>query len=197
MTLNRTPYLALAAALGLAVAAPAEAASWTVTYSGWWQADGGGSIIGRFEADEAASSDGIISIDEMNTWSWNWSGNDAVPAFSFGAEDPGASTSFSPSFYVDGTPNQPYGLDDLDQGGFSSASGEEVLDLEFLGVEAEASTAGPFTLELVTFGDPDAANGQLSVVPSSAPPATPEPAAALGLFVVGAAVLGWGRRPVR
>ncbi|HEY9878374.1 MAG TPA: PEP-CTERM sorting domain-containing protein [Leptolyngbyaceae cyanobacterium] len=175
--------LATAVTLGLvAFAAPAEAASlaWDIEYSGWWEEDGGGFISGQIIADEEDALDGIISIDEMTSWTWSWSGNDAVSAFSISSGDVGASTSFFPSFYVDGTPNSPLPLssDNLDQGSFISSSGDEVLDLEALLV---ISYAGG--VEALSAGDPNSGLGKVTV---SAPTAVPEPAALLGLLSLAA-----------
>jgi hypothetical protein len=176
--------VAVATSLGLGLAtlaAPANAAmfGWNVEYTGWWEADGGGSISGMFSADEEDASDGIISIDEMNSWMWNWSGNDAISAFSISSKDAGASTdAFFPSFYVDGTPNQPFDFDaarpELNQGAFTA--GNYYLDLEFLRVEnSEARDV------VVSQGNPDLALGTITV---SEPVPIPEPTTVLGLLAL-------------
>lgn len=179
---------AATAALGLvALAVPAEAASfaWDVEYAGWWEQDGGGSIFGKFFADAEDALDGIISIDEMSSWTWSWSGNNAVSAFAISSSDPGASTSFFPSFYVDGRSNKPlpFSTDNLDQGSFISGSGNEVLDLEALLVISYADG-----VESLSGGDVGSTLGQVSV---SDPQPVPEPTMILSFLslAVGAATL--------
>jgi hypothetical protein len=176
---------ALAVGLGLglaAIAAPAHAAlfAWDVEYSGWWEESGGGSIFGTIIADEEDTQDGIISGDELRSWLWNWSGNDVVPAFSFSSKESGATADFDASFYVDGRLNQPGLLDGLDQGTFTSGSGDAVLDLEFL--YAISYTDG---VESFSPGNFEAALGTVAV---SDPVPVPEPATVLGL----AALVGLG-----
>ncbi len=172
---------ATAVTLGLtAIATPAKAAilGWDVEYTGWWEEVGGGSISGMFSANEEDAADGVVSIDEMRTWMWNWSGNDTVPAFSI-SSGAGATTDFNPSFYVDGTPNVPslFELDDLDQGVFISASGEEVIDLEALLVIANAGSLDDLVIE----GNPTASQGSVFI---SEPEMIPEPATVLGLLAL-------------
>jgi hypothetical protein len=179
-------HLALAATVALgwaALAAPANAAlfSWDIEYTGWWEDDGGGSIFGTIIADEDDAADGIVSANELKAWEWNWSGNDVVSAFSIFSKDKGATTDFEPSFYVNGTPNQPIGLDfvdpdNLDQGSFVSGSGNEILDLQAL--LAISFTDG---VESVSVGNPTATIGSVTV---SEPTAVPEPATVLGLLAL-------------
>lgn len=174
--------IAMATGLGLvALAAPANAArlSWNIEYTGWWEADGGGSISGQFIADEEDALDGIVSGDEINSWFWNWSGNDVVSAFSISSKDAGASTdNFFPSFYVDGRANQPFDFDpnrpELDQGSFTA--GDYYLDLEFIRVEnlQDGNT-------LISQGNPDLTLGQVTV---SEPTVVPEPTTILSLLAV-------------
>ncbi|MBD1997161.1 PEP-CTERM sorting domain-containing protein [Leptolyngbya sp. FACHB-541] len=169
---------ALAVGLGLgltAIAAPAHAAlfAWDVEYRGWWEESGGGSIFGTIVADEEDTQDGIISGDELKSWLWNWSGNDVVPAFFFSSKESGATADFDASFYVDGRLNQPELLDGLDQGTFTSGSGDAVLDLEFL--YAISYTDG---VESLSPGNPEAVLGTVAVAD---PVPVPEPAAVLGL----------------
>ncbi len=178
--------LALAATVALgwaALAAPANAVllSWDIEYTGWWKDDGGGSIFGTIFADEDDAADGIVSADELKAWEWNWSGNDAVSAFSIASEDKDATTDFEPSFYVNGTPNQPIGLDfvdpdNLDQGSFISGSGNEILDLQAL--LAISFTDG---VESVSVGNPTATIATVTVSESTA---VPEPATVLGLLAL-------------
>lgn len=178
-------YLALstAAVLGLSVlAAPVHAAvfAWNVEYSGWWEDNGGGSLSGIFSADEDDALDGIISIDEMLSWAWSWSGNADVSAFSISSSDPGATADFSPSFYINGTPNLPIGADfadpdKLDQGSFSS--GNQVIDLQSLLVISYHEDG----TESLSAGNPDANLGTVSV---SDPTPVPEPTALLGLVAL-------------
>ncbi len=172
---------ALAVGLGLGfatLAAPASAANfaWDIEYSGWWESDGGGSVLGTIVADEQDAQDGIVSIDEMKSWLWNWSGNDAVPAFSISSREAGSTADFAPSFYVDGRLNQPGLLDGLDQGTFTSGSGNEVLDLEFLLAIAFADNVESFSP-----GNLDSTTGTVTV---SEPIPVPEPASILGLLAL-------------
>jgi hypothetical protein len=179
--------LAVGLGLGLAtLAAPANAAlfAWDIEYSGWWEESGGGSILGTIVADDSDAEDGIVSGDELKSWLWNWSGNDVVPAFSFSSQEAGATADFDSSFYVDGRLNQPGLLDGLDQGTFTSGSGNEVLDLEFL-------FAISFTDNVESFseGNVESVTGTVAV---SDPVPVPEPTSILGLLAlagVGAAAL--------
>jgi hypothetical protein len=174
--------LAATAALGLVTfAAPAQAVllSWDVSYVGWWEADGGGSVSGKFVADQSAASDRIISIDEMTSWAWNWSGNNAVSAFSISSED--GSTDFSPSFNLGGTPNLPIANevdpDGLDQGSFLSGDQSKILDLQALIVSSFAEDG----TESVSLGNAAATSGRISVSP---PTVVPEPTTVLGLLAL-------------
>lgn len=179
--------LAVGLGLGLAtLAAPANAAlfAWDIEYSGWWEESGGGSIFGTIVADDSDAEDGIVSGDELKSWLWSWSGNDVVPAFSFSSQEAGATVDFDAGFYVDGRLNQPGLLDGLDQGTFTSGSGNEVLDLEFL-------FAISFTDNVESFseGNIESATGTVAV---SDPVPVPEPTSILGLLAlagVGAAAL--------
>jgi hypothetical protein len=176
---------ALAVGLGLglvAIATPASAVTfaWDIEYTGWWEELGGGSIFGTIVADEEDAQDGIVSGDELKSWLWSWSGNDVVPAFSFSSKESGATADFDASFYVDGRLNQPLLLDGLDQGTFTSGSGDAVLDLEFL--YAISYTDG---VESFSEGNPEATTGTVAVAD---PVIVPEPAAVLGL----AALVGLG-----
>lgn len=188
--------LSAAAVLGLsALAAPANAAvfAWNVEYTGWWEDNGGGSLSGLFSADEEDALDGIISIDEMRSWAWTWSGNAAVSAFSISSADTGATTEFSPSFYVNGTPNLPIGVDfadpdGLDQGSF--VSGSQVIDLQSLLVISYEDDG----TELLSAGNPEAPLGSTSV---SEPTPVPEPGVLLGLVaLLGAAATLKGQKQV-
>lgn len=170
--------IAIAATLGaLTLATPADAARlrWQIEYTGWWAADGGGSISGQFIANQEDALDGIISIDEMTSWLWNWTGNDVVPAFSISSVDTGASTDgFFPRFYVDGTPNQPFDFNldpNLDQGAFTA--GDYYLDLEFLRVES-------LLANLVSQGNPEL----MGTITVSDPTVVPEPTAIFSLLAI-------------
>lgn len=185
--------IATMAALGMAaIAAPAPAAqlNWEVEYDGWWEDTGGGSIFGSFTADEADAVDGIVALDEISSWMWSWSGNDAVSAFSISSADAGAEIqSFDPDnsgFYGDGTPNLPG--TGLDQGIFvGGPAGKQILDLEFLTVEDNSDVS--FALQnQVSAGNLSSASGSVHV---SEPAAVPEPATVMGLLMLavgGAAV---------
>jgi len=168
----------LAAGLGLglvAIAAPANAAlfAWDIEYTGWWEESGGGSVFGTIVADEADVEDGIISGDELKSWLWSWSGNDVVPAFSFSSQEEGAIADFDAGFYVDGRLNQPGLLDGLDQGAFTSGSGNEILDLEFL-------FAISFNDGVESFS-PGNLEAPLGTVAVADPVPVPEPTSILGL----------------
>ncbi|MGD1909175.1 MAG: PEP-CTERM sorting domain-containing protein [Leptolyngbyaceae cyanobacterium] len=180
---------AATAALGLAITAtPADAAlfSWDIDYTGWWELDGGGSLMGELRADETAADDGILSASELVSWSWDWSGNDFVSAFSISSEDVGAEIQefLGPDtvgFYVDGTPNLPD--DGLDQGVFVGGDeGQYVLDLEFLFIE-DNTFSFPFGGDL-TAGDTFAPEGDVAV---GEPKKVPEPATVMGLIALAAA----------
>ncbi|MBX2862590.1 MAG: PEP-CTERM sorting domain-containing protein [Leptolyngbyaceae cyanobacterium MAG.088] len=179
--------LATAAALGVtAFAAPAQAAlfQWNVDYTGFFAEDA--SISGFFVADEADAADGMVSGDEFEDWSWTWSGNSEVDAFTI-SSDEGGDFDFDPTFYVDGTPNEP-GVG-LDQGLFFSD--DYAVDLEFLIVED--FTGDNALTSAVTFGDLEAA-GTVSV---SDPEPVPEPATLLGLMaLVGAATMAKRQKQV-
>lgn len=177
--------LALSASLSFAAfAVPANAAvlSWKVDYTGWWENDGGGSISGMFAANENAASDGMISIDEMTSWKWNWSGNNQVSAFSISSKN-GGTNDFAPSFFVDGRQNTPLvnfnDGDNLDQGSFIGGGGNLVLDLQALIVGSYGDNIAE------SLGDSSANLGKISV---SAPTAVPEPSFGLvALFGTGLA----------
>ena len=178
-------HLALIATVALgwaALTAPASAAlfRWNIEYTNWWEDDGGGSIFGVIFANENDATDGIVSADELKAWEWNWSGNDVVSAFSISSKA-GGTTDFDPSFYVNGIPNQPIGLDfvdpdNLDQGSFISADGNKILDLQAL--LAISFTGG---VDLASVGNPTATLGSITV---SEPTAVPEPATVLSLLAL-------------
>ena len=174
-------FLAAAAALGVtAFAAPAEAAlfRWNVDYTGFFADDA--SISGFFVADETAATDGVVSGDEFERWTWNWSGNSEVAAFSISSSDGEFSELFGPiGFFVDGTPNEPELVDGLDQGSYTSA--DFGLDLEFLLVQ-DFTTGHPFA-GTTSFGDATAA-GTVTVAD---PIPVPEPATLLGLLTLAGA----------
>jgi hypothetical protein len=183
--------LAATAALGfVSIAAPAQAAlfSWSVEYTGWWEEQGGGSIAGSFVASEADAADGIVALDEISAWMWDWSGNDYVSAFSISSKDKGSEIQIlgDPNgFYGDGTPNLPGLADGLDQGTFVGGdAGEYVLDLEYLGVE-DNTVSFPFG-GAVVYGDVAAA-GSITV---SEPIPVPEPASLIGLLAIAGGIGG-------
>ena len=179
---------AAATAIGVfAIAAPANAAlfSWDVEFTGWWEEEGGGSLFGSFIADESDASDGVVALDEIRSWMWDWSGNDSVSAFSISSSDDGAEIQFadaaSSGFFVDGTANQPGSFDGLEQGVFAGGSeGEFVLDLEFLIVE-DNTNAFPSGESAFSVGNVDSESGSIAV---SEPTAVPEPATILGLLAI-------------
>ncbi|MBW4489383.1 MAG: PEP-CTERM sorting domain-containing protein [Trichocoleus desertorum ATA4-8-CV12] len=180
-------FLAIGLGLGLAsLAAPASAATfaWDIEYSGWWEGSENASISGTIVADEKDAEDGIVSSNELKSWLWSWSGDDVVPAFSFSSKEPGAIADFDSSFYVDGRLNQPGLLDGLDQGTFTSGSGNEFLDLEYLFAISFADNVESFSP-----GNLDSTIGTVTV---SDPVLVPEPTAVLSLFALvglGAATL--------
>jgi hypothetical protein len=182
-------YVALAAVASLgvvgAIAPPASAAnfSWDIVYTGWWDAEGGGTVVGSIIADESAAGDGLISADELLGWSWDWTGNSFVSPFSISSEDAGAEVQFFDGFYLDPTLNQPES--GLDQGTFIGGDlGQYAIDFEFL-IVADDTTAFPFGGD-VTFGDAAAASGRVAV---SDPTKVPEPATLLGLLALAGAGL--------
>jgi len=165
----------------IAIAAPAQASlfSYDIEYTGWWEE--GGSIFGSITAPEEAATDGFIDATELESWTWDWTGNDIVSAFSISSSDLGAGVSFLEGFFVDGTSNLPGFADGVDQGTFSGGElGEYVVDLEFLLVEDNTLTFPNFSSEFVE-GDITAAAGQVTV---SEPTAIPEPTAVLGLLAI-------------
>ncbi|MEO0986306.1 MAG: PEP-CTERM sorting domain-containing protein [Cyanobacteria bacterium J06639_14] len=188
-------YFALAATAALsafAIATPANAAlfSWDVEYTGWWEEEGGGALSGSFVADEADADDGIVGLDEVQSWTWDWSGNDLASSFSISSSDEGAEIQVfdvaTSGFYVDGTANEPGLLDGLDQGVFvGGETGELVLDLEFLIVENN-STTFPTGPSEVSLGNVDSETGSITV---GDPKPVPEPATILGLIALGAGSL--------
>ncbi|MEL6383118.1 MAG: PEP-CTERM sorting domain-containing protein, partial [Cyanobacteria bacterium J06626_18] len=164
--------------------------SWDVEYTGWWEEEGGGSISGSFVADDADASDGIVALDEIRSWEWDWSGNDFAAAFSISSRDEGAEIqvfdSMTSGFYVDSTPNEPGLLDGLDQGTFVGGDdGELILDFEFLIVENNSSTF-PSSESEVSLGNVDTEAGSITV---GEPEPIPEPATMLGLIVLSAGSL--------
>ncbi len=171
--------LSAAAILGaVAIATPAQAKllSFDIDYTGWFEAEGGGDIFGSIRATEEAAADGFISADELTAWTWSWSGNDFVSAFSIASEDADAGFDFLDGFYVDGTPNVP-GFDGVDQGTFFA--GAFAIDFEELRVE-DNTVAFPFGGD-ATFGDAFATTGSVAV---SDPAVVPEPATVLGLLAL-------------
>lgn len=165
-----------------AIATPAHAAffRWNVEYTGWWDAEGGGSVIGSFVADGADAADGLISSDEIASWSWSWSGNDFASAFDISSDDPAAESLFVDGFFVDGTSNLPEFGDEVDQGLFiGGTTGEQGIDFEFLTIE----TINPNGAFEISFGDSLSNTGNVTV---SDPTQVPEPAAIVGLLVLAA-----------
>lgn len=172
--------IAFIAGLGVALtSAPAQASilGWNLEYSGWWGADGGGSIKGSIFADEADAQDGLIALDELTSWNWTWSGNNAVPGFSISSLDGSLGLNLvdlaSAGFYVDGRANTPFA--GLDQGIFASGSEDKIVDLEALLVE---------NISTKSFSEGAATGGRVTVK------AVPEPAVVLGLIAVGLGALG-------
>ncbi|MEO1208911.1 MAG: PEP-CTERM sorting domain-containing protein [Cyanobacteria bacterium J06638_20] len=176
-------YLAIAAAAAagsLAIVAPANAAlfSYDISYTGFFESEGGGSILGSILAPTGAADDGFIAIDEIDSWSWDWTGNSFVSPFSISSDDAGAEIQFGDGFDVAGGSNLPEDGDD--QGTFvGGMEGEFLLDLEFLIVE-DNTTAFPFGGDS-TFGDAFATAASVSV---SDPTVIPEPATVLGLLAL-------------
>lgn len=133
-----------------------------INYSGFWETDGGGSIRGIFSASEADAADGIVSLDEIVAWRWNWSGNDTVAGFAIDSDNGTASSLIPPDgFKVNGI-NTPIALDfsdadGLDQGLYESATGTQIIDLGALIVENLAAGT-------TTTGDVSA-NGTIAVSP--------------------------------
>ncbi|WP_242041678.1 esterase-like activity of phytase family protein [Alkalinema sp. FACHB-956] len=131
-----------------------------VSYKGFWANDGGGAIQGILSASEADAADGVISLDEIVSWRWNWKGNDVVAPFTLTSQDGIVNTLMPPGGFKLGGGNTPVNLnlidvDGLDQGLFESAAGDRVLDLGALIVEN-------FTTGTTTIGDASA-NGTIDV----------------------------------
>ncbi|NJN29641.1 MAG: calcium-binding protein [Synechococcales cyanobacterium RM1_1_8] len=109
-----------------------------VKYSGFW--DGDAVIKGGFSISEADAADGIASLDELVAWSWNWSGNEEIAAFSVSSQDGEAFALLPPGgFLLEGI-NTPIDAsfadpDGLDQGLYVPSSGEQSLDLGALIIE--------------------------------------------------------------
>lgn len=139
--------------------AVSEAVDFAVDYSGFWGDEG--SIKGSFSINEADAEDGIASLDELISWSWNWTGNSDAAAFSLSSDEGSVSALLPPGgFLLDGS-NTPFDdlgndADGYDQGLFEADSGDQILDLGALVVEDFA--AGTFAE-----GDPTLAGTSISV----------------------------------
>lgn len=169
---NTRALVAFVCALAFSGLSHANLVSYDVEYTGWWDAEGGGSLQGMLTAAEAASEDGIIDLaTELEAWTWNWSGNTFLSAFSISSNDAGAGIDIfdTAGFYVDGTANLPDFADNLDQGVFIGGSvGEFVVDLEFLILE-DNTTGFPFGGDF-TEGDLSSAFGIVSVAQAQSVP---------------------------
>lgn len=186
-----------AAVLGLcAISTPASAVEfkWNVEYTGWWESEGGGSVAGFFTADAADAADGVVSASEIQSWLWSWAGNDIVPAFEIQGSRGGIQTfpEIAPAgFFVDGTLNLPFLVDNLDQATYvGGEAGEQIIDLEFLIVQGN----DPFPTgdSVASSGSENAEAGQIVI---GEPTQVPEPATALGLIaLVGASAVTLKRR---
>ncbi|NJM58302.1 MAG: hypothetical protein HC857_13935 [Synechococcales cyanobacterium RU_4_20] len=103
-----------------------------VQYLGFWA--GGGAVSGVISASEADAADGVISLDELVDWSWDWSGNSEVDAFSLSSAESAAIALLPPGGFL---LNQPSGVLDttlidpqgLDQGLYESEDGDRAIDL--------------------------------------------------------------------
>lgn len=177
----RSLAIAAAAAAGsLAIVAPANAAlfSYDIEYTGFFEDEGGGSILGSILAPTGAADDGFITVDEIDSWSWDWTGNSFVSPFSISSDDAGAEIQLGDGFDVAGGSNLPDDGDD--QGTFAGGmDGEFLLDLEFL-IVADNTTPFPFGGD-VTLGNFSATAASVSV---SDPTVIPEPATVLGLLAL-------------
>lgn len=174
----------------------ASLVSYDFEYNGWWDAEGGGSLIGSLITDMNAVDDGFIDLgSELADWDWSWSGNPFVSAFSISSRDAAAGVDILggiAGFFVDGTPNLPDFADGLDQGVFIGGDvGQFVIDLEFLFVE-DNTVPFPFGGD-VTFGDPASTTAFVDV---GQPVAVPEPSsiALLACVIPGALLVARRRR---
>ena len=130
-----------------------------VEYVGFWGAEG--SVTGGFSISEADAADGIASLDELISWSWDWTGNGDVAAFSVSSDSASVTALLPPGgFLLDGE-NTPidsnfFDADGLDQGLYETESGDQYIDLGVLIIEDLA--AGTFSE-----GDAAATNGSIVV----------------------------------
>lgn len=177
--------IALMAGLGLSLTvatAPAKASllGWNVEYSGFWGSDGGGSIFGSFFADQADTQDGFVGLDEMESWTWNWTGNSAVPGFSISSANGSLGLNLvdlaEAGFFIDGRANVP--LAGRDQGIFASAAEDKVIDVEGLILYTESTNAQNITTRKESIGSASASSGRITLKP------VPEPASVLGLLAL-------------
>lgn len=114
--------------------ASAALLSWNISYTGWWEIEGGGAVNGTLITDESAAIDGFISQNELLSWTWEWTGNSFLSAFTISSSDAGASLGFLPTFDLSGAPNVP--AEGLDQGTFTGGDlGRLFIDLEFLSIQ--------------------------------------------------------------
>lgn len=134
-----------------------------VDYTGFW--DGGASVTGGFSISEADAADGVASLDELIAWSWDWTGNSDVAAFSVSSDD-GSVTALLPpgGFLLDGSNTAVNAsfedADGLDQGLYQSASGDQSIDLGALIIE-------DFAAATLAQGDVTATGGSITVGDSS------------------------------
>ncbi|NJN49266.1 MAG: hypothetical protein HC805_05130 [Alkalinema sp. RL_2_19] len=131
--------------------AASKVLNFTTEFSGYWNDDGGGAITGGFTASAADAADGVVSIDELISWNWNWTGNSKVDAFSIDSTG-GTATALIPpgGFLVDGNKVLDVDFnaaDKLDQGLYESADGSKLIDIGALIIED--FTAGSFTTGVV------------------------------------------------
>ncbi len=118
----------------------------SVLYSEFWSS--GGSVTGSFSTTEAAAADGVVSIDELIAWEWNWTGNDEVDAFSISSDEGEAIALLPPGGFllddmntaIDEEFTDP---DGLDQGVYTSGPGDQIIDLGALIIQD--LEAGTFT----------------------------------------------------
>ncbi|MEO1081467.1 MAG: PEP-CTERM sorting domain-containing protein [Pseudomonadota bacterium] len=173
--------------------------SFDLEYTGYWELDGGGSLLGTLIADEGAAVDGVIDFgSELLSWTWDWTGNSFVSAFSMSSFDAGAEISnmgANTGIFVDGTPNLPGFADGLDQGVFTGGdAGQFRIDFEFLTIE-DRTFSFPFGGDLTT-GDTTSPTGMITTIGPIVVEGVPEPATYL-LFAAAAAGVLAIQRPRR
>ncbi len=150
------------ASLGSATAGSisvSEVVDYSVNFSGFW--GDGGSVTGLFSISEADAADGVASLDELVSWSFDWTGNSDVAAFSVSSDRDNVTALLPPGgFLLDGKNtainSSLVDADGLDQGLYQSASGEQSIDLGALIIQ-------DFAVGTLAQGDVDAIGATISI----------------------------------